>query len=137
MHGFINGRRRRRQSARRYFSNDGRRLAAIRAVTGAERYLAGQASSYAAAAESCGSCVAYVKAAAAIATAKDWRLMDRVLSGQVPLLVAGGRVKDVAKLIAAFSAASAADRVAFAKAIGPTVLFDDTLAPAVDGEVVV
>jgi NAD(P)H-nitrite reductase large subunit len=103
----------------------------VRAVTAAKLYLTGQAPSVAAAALSCGSCIAYVQAALVLLKSENVAMLERVLCGQVPLLVAAKQLKQVAALVDAYRAAAAVDRVAFARAVGPTVLFDDTLVPAI------
>jgi hypothetical protein len=61
----------------------------------------------------------------------DVTLIADVLAGRVGLLGAARRVKQVTQLIVAYRKATAADRVAFARTIGPTALFDDTLVPAI------
>jgi hypothetical protein len=120
---------RRRQSARRHFKN-GRRSAAVRAFTGAQLLRSKIAPSVAAAAERTGSTRSYVQAALAILAAENTSLIAGVINGGVPLLAAAREVKRLGTLVSAYRAASAADRVAFAKAVGPTVLFDSTLVPA-------
>jgi hypothetical protein len=132
MHGLFNGYRRHRQSARRHFLRNGERAAALRALTGARLYLTKQVSSYAAAAECCGSNRLYVKAAVTVLTAENPALRGRVLRGWIPLMEAARQVEQVATLVRAYRAASAADRVEFAKIVGPTVLFDTALVPAID-----
>jgi hypothetical protein len=57
-------------------------------------------------------------------------MLERALHGQMPLLVAAKQMKRVADLVDAYRTAGAADRVAFAKAIGPAVLFDGAVALA-------
>jgi len=79
----------------------------------------------------CGSCPQYVEAALVLTNSGDAELLRDVLSGHIGLLEAARRVKPVARLIAAYREATVADRVAFARAIGPTVLFDDALVPAI------
>ena len=135
MHGVITKRRSRRQqrrrhrSSRRYFDH-GQRLAALRALTAASLRLNGAFSSQAQAAAACGSGVVYVRAAVAILRSEDASVRDEVLTGQLPLLAAAALVEKRAAIVAAYRQATAADRIAFAKAIGPTVLFDNDLVPA-------
>jgi hypothetical protein len=119
------------RSARRHFQG-GLRAAVIRAVTAAQIHLE-HGKSLADAALRCGSNPHYVHAAVIVLQSEDKALLHRVLSGDVSLLAAAKQVQQVAKLVAAHRKASAADRVAYARTIGPTVLFDDMLVPAIDG----
>jgi len=121
--------RHRRQSARRHFRN-GHRAAAVRAFTAAGLVISGRAPTIMMAAERCGSCPAYVQAAITILRSENKGLFVDVIKGRVPLLVAAREVKRLAALVAAYRAGSAADRVGFAKIIGPTTLFDSSLVPA-------
>ena len=132
VHGLDNGAHRRRQSRRPYRRQlrSGRRLAVVRAFTAARLYLAGAAPSLAAAAESCGSTTVYVRHAVILLRSENRSLCDAALGGRVPLHVAAQQLKRLGELVAAYRQASAADRVAFAKAIGPNVLFDTSLVPA-------
>jgi hypothetical protein len=82
------------------------------------------------AALSCGSCVSYVRAAVSLLASENTTMLEQALRGQMPLLAAAAQMKRIAKLVNAYRAASAADRVAFARTIGPTTLFDGTLVPA-------
>jgi hypothetical protein len=109
---------------------DGHRLAALRAVTAAHGYLNGQFSSLATAALYCGSCRAYVRAATVLLRAENLVMVEQVSRGQMPLLAAARQLKQIANLVNAYRTAGAADRVAFAKTIGPTTLFDSALVPA-------
>jgi hypothetical protein len=129
MSHLANGTRRRRQSARRHFRN-GHRAAVVRATTAARLYLDGRAPSLAAAAEACGSNITYVRAAIILIQGENTVLMRRVLAGEYPLLAAARDMQKLAELIAAFRRAPSATRVAFARTVGPTTLFDGTLVPA-------
>jgi hypothetical protein len=129
MQGSLRTTRRKRQSPRRQFKN-GRRNAAVRAFTGAQLVRGKIAPTVAAAAERCGSTPAYVQAALAILAAENTSLVADVVNGRVPLLATAREVKRLGELVAAYRKASAADRVAFARAVGPTVLFDTSLVPA-------
>jgi hypothetical protein len=100
-------------------------------VTAAKLYLSGQASNLDVAALSCGSCVTYVQAAVTLIKAENATMLERALRGQMPLQAAAKQVKQIANLVDAYRTASAADRVAFAKTIGPTTLFDSALVPAI------
>jgi len=53
-----------------------------------------------------------------------------VLEGRTPLPAAAKAIEQLADLVHAYRKASAGARVAFAKAVGPTVLFDTSLVPA-------
>jgi hypothetical protein len=118
----------RRQSGPRF--RDGYCTAAIRALTGAGLVISGKAPSYRVAALRCGSTVSYIAAAVTILRAENRTLLAKVAKGEVALLAAAREVKRLGALVTAYRQASAADRVAFAKAVGPTVLFDTTLIPA-------
>jgi hypothetical protein len=121
--------RRHRQSARRHFRN-GHRAAALRAITAGGLYLSKAAPSIAAAAERCGSNRLYVKAAIVLLQSENMTLRTNVLEGTTPLQGAAKAIKQLGALVHAYRRASAADRVAFAKTVGPTVLFDTSLVPA-------
>jgi hypothetical protein len=121
--------RRCRQSARRHFRN-GRRSAAVRAFTAAALVIQGVTPTIAAAAERCGSCPAYVQAAIALLQSENQGLFTDVIHGRIPLLAAAREVRRLSALVTAYRQASAADRVAFAKTIGPSTLFDSSLVPA-------
>jgi hypothetical protein len=120
--------RHRRQSLPRF--RDGYCTAAIRALTGAGLVISGKAPSYRVAALRCGSTVTYIGAAVTLLRSENHSLMAKVAKGQMPLLAAAQQTKRLAKVVSAFRQATAADRVAFAKTIGPSILFDHTLVPA-------
>jgi hypothetical protein len=103
----------------------------MRAFTAASLYLNGDAPSIELAAVLCGSCAPYVRAAVPILQAGDSTLKQAVVTGEVSLLAAGEQVKHLSDLVTPFDAASADDRVAFARAIGPARLFDEVVVPAV------
>jgi len=109
---------------------NGRRNAAVRAFTGAQIIRSGIAPSVEAAAERTGSTRSYVQAALAILAAENTSLIADVINGRVPLLAAAREVQRLGALVSAYRQASAADRVAFARVVGPTVLFDTSLVPA-------
>lgn len=121
---------RHRVRRRRHRVRNGRRLAAVRALTAARLCRNGAFSSVVAAAEACGSNRIYVAAMLEIVAAENTALLNDIIGGNIPVLTAAAQVKQLSKLIAAFRTASADDRVAFARTIGPTVLFDNTLVPA-------
>ena len=108
----------------------GQCAAARRALIAAQLYLDGKVPNLTAAALSCGSCVVYVRAAVTLIQSENLVLLERVRRGHIPLLAAAKQVKQVAALVDAYRSAGAADRVMFAKAIGPTTLFDSALVPA-------
>jgi hypothetical protein len=118
------------RSARRHFRHR-QRAAVIRACTAARLYLIGEFPSLEAAAVGCGSNIQYVRAAVVLLEAENATLFQQVLRGDISLLAAARQARQVGKLVAAYRKASAADRVAFAKAIGPTTLFDTALVPAI------
>jgi hypothetical protein len=124
-----NGMRRRgRQSARRRFDH-GCRLAALRAITAARLHLK-HGMKVKMAARACGSNTGYVTAAAILLRSENSTLIEKVLHGDVSILDAAHEVQRLGDLVAAYRQASASDHVAFAKAIGPTCLFDSSLVPA-------
>ena len=108
----------------------GQCMAALRATTAARIYLDGRASSLTAAALGCGSSRTYVQAAVVLLQSENLVMLERVLRGNVPLLVAAKQLKQIAALVDAYRAAGAADRVEFARTIGPTTLFDGAVALA-------
>ena len=120
---------RRYRSARRHFRGN-QCAAALRAFTGAELLLAGKVKSLAEAAAACGSNPAYVAGAITILHAEDALLVERVRTGKVSLLTAARSAMGAAKLVAAWRTASAADRVALARTVGPSILFDSVVVPA-------
>jgi hypothetical protein len=109
----------------------GQCAAAVRATTAAKLYLAGQVPSVAAAALGCGAYVAYTRAAVILLQSENATMLERVLRGHIPLSTAAQQLKQVAALVDAYRAAAAVERVAFARAVGPTVLFDNMLVPAI------
>lgn len=129
MKSSVNGRRARRQR-RRPRDRDGYRLAAIRGLTGARLVLKGECPTLRAAAMRCGSCIPYVQGGLALLQSENVSLLVKVAKGEVPLLAAARETRRLGALVAAYRAASASDRVAFARAVGPTTLFDNSLVPA-------
>ncbi len=127
MHGFHNGTRRRRQSARRHFRS-GQRAAALRALTGAKLYLSGTVSTLAAAAASCGSNIIYIQAAITLIKSEDQALLNRVLAGTVPLLAAAAQVQRVAQLVAAYRGALPQDLAELGARVGPGEIWDRIIA---------
>jgi iron only hydrogenase large subunit-like protein len=100
-------------------------------VTAAGLYLDNLVPSLAVAALCCGSCITYIQAAIILLQSENETMLERALRGRMPLVAAAKQVKQVANLVTAYRTASATDRVAFAKTVGPTALFDSTLAPAI------
>lgn len=124
-----NKKKKKRYRPRHRRMRKGRCAAAVRALTAARLYLDGQVPSLAAAALCCGSCRAYVQAALILIKSENMTLIERVRRGHVPLPTAAKQMKQLADLVNAYRTAGAADRVAFAKTIGPTTLFDSALVP--------
>lgn len=122
--------RRRQSHRRRRQVRHGRRLAAVRAYFAAHAYLERRVPSLTAAAESCGASLHYVQAMIVLVKAENTSLLKRVLAGEVPVLAAAKQTKQLARLVDAYRNASADEKVAFARAVGPTTLFDDSLIPA-------
>jgi hypothetical protein len=120
----------RRQSAaalyrRRRHMRNGVRAAALRAVTAGRLYIAGTVPNLLKAAESCGSNVAYVRAAIVLLRSENSALLDRVLRGHVPLLAAANQVERLVSLIRAYRRTSEQDHVASFRMLGPERVFDE------------
>ena len=98
MHGLVTSghRLRQRQSARRRFRH-GQRAAAVRAFTGARLYLNCAVPTLAAAADSTGSCPAYIQAAIILLKADNASLTAEVLAGRVSILQAAAQVRRVVR----------------------------------------
>jgi hypothetical protein len=118
------------RSPRRHFRGR-ERAAVIRAFTAARLYLSGTSPTLVAAATACGSCPQYVRAAVTLIEAENAALVNCVLVGNVSLLEAARDAQRLAGLIKAYKTANAADHIAFARAIGPTNIFDSVVAPAI------
>ena len=135
MHGFSNGRKRKQQPRRRWHRYFGgkNRAAALRGFMAA-RVVLGlpiPRTTIAAAAMCCGSNVTYVRAALAVLKTEDPALQQQVLEGCCSLLATAAEVRNRSALIDAYRTASTADRIAFAKAVGADMLFDNVVVPAV------
>ena len=135
MHGLIRGSRRHRQSARAHFRR-GQRMAAKRAFTAARMHRSSNMSLQEAA-ESCGSNITYVAAAVRLLKSEDQSLVSAVIRGFVPILAAAKQARQLGELVAAYRSATASDRIAFAKVVGPDTIFDTVLVPAEGGTVTV
>ena len=134
MHGYLGAStkrsRRPRQSPRRQFRG-GQRAALLRAWT-AVRLRNGKPiprPTLTEAAILCGS-VPYIAALELVVQYDDPRLIDQILRGKIPLMVAANLLRKRGKLVKAFRKASPKDRVAAARVIGPDRIFDEMLAPA-------
>ena len=129
MHGLVTSghRLRQRQSARRRFRH-GQRAAAVRAFTGARLYLNCAVPTLAAAADSTGSCPAYIQAAVILLKADNASLTAEVLGGRVSLLQAAAQVRRMVDLVTAYKLAQDPDRVAFARACGIETIFNTLVA---------
>jgi hypothetical protein len=79
----------------------------------------------------CRSNVTYVRAAVTLLRAQDAALTDRVNDGDVRLLDAAASVRRRVKLVEAFRDAAPDDLAAFARTIGPGVLFDSAISPVI------
>jgi hypothetical protein len=125
MHGLVTSghRLRQRQSERRRFRH-GQRAAAVRAFTGARLYLNCAVPTLAAAADSTGSCPAYIQAAIILLKADNASLTAEVLAGRVSLLQAAAQVRRMVDLVTAYKLAQDPDRVAFARACGVERIFN-------------
>jgi hypothetical protein len=119
--------RRHYRSSRRQFRGDQRR-AVIRALTAARLYLSGAIPTLAAAAEACGSNVAYVQAAIILLKADNASLVHDVRAGKVPILQAAREAERLVNLITAYREAKDPDRIAFARACGVETIFNTLVA---------
>jgi hypothetical protein len=117
MHGLLTNPRQHRQSARRRFRH-GQRAAAVRAFTAARLYTNNAVPTLVAAAESCGSNVAYIQAAIILLKADNTSLVAEVLAGRVSILQAAREAKRMVSLVTAYREAKDPGRVAFARACG-------------------
>jgi hypothetical protein len=72
----------------------------------------------------------YVAAAVVVLMTEDVALLNSVLAGELPLLEAAKMARKRAGLVSAFRSASPQDRIAFAKVVGPDVVFDEVVCPA-------
>ena len=115
--------RRTRRSARRHFRH-GQCAAVLRAITAAKLYSTGGITTLEKAAESCGSNISYVRAAIVLLKAENVTLLNRVLSGDAPLVGAAQQAQRMADLISAYRSANYADRVAFVRTCGTDAIFD-------------
>jgi hypothetical protein len=102
----------------------GQRRAVNRALTAARLYLNKAVPTLEAAAEACGSNVAYVQAAIILLKANNESLVQDVRIGRVPILGAAREAQRLVKLISAYRGAKDPDRVAFARACGAEAIFD-------------
>jgi hypothetical protein len=82
----------------------------------------------AAAADSTGSCPAYVQAAVVLLKADNASLTAEVLDGRVSLLQAAAQVRRMVDLVTAYKLAQDPDRVAFARACGIETIFNTLVA---------
>jgi hypothetical protein len=95
-----------RQSSRRRFRN-GVCAAALRAMTAGQMYLSeGGNITLEEMAARCGSNVAYVRAAVVLIKAGDLILIDRVMSGNIPILTAARLVEPLVMLLTGHAKAS-------------------------------
>jgi hypothetical protein len=111
------------QSARRHFRH-GKRAAVVRAFTAARLYINNAVPTLEAAAEACGSNVAYVQAALILMRAENASLVHDVLAGRVSILQAAREAQRLANLITAYREAKDPDRIAFVHACGAEAIFD-------------
>jgi hypothetical protein len=77
-----------------------------------------------------GVAIRYVNAAVAVLKAENPELLVAVLTGRVPLPVAGKEARKRGDLIEAYRKAAPTDRIALVRAIGPTKLWDEAITPA-------
>jgi len=122
-------RSRRYRSARRHFE-DGNRRAVKRAFIAAGLYTRGNVPTLRAAAESCAVAVNYVRAAIVIRAVRDPSLEQAVIRGEVQLFAAAEAMKPLADLMTAATFADSHVKVAFTKAVGPAIVWDDFIVPA-------
>jgi hypothetical protein len=125
----LESRRKKRRPYRKQVQH-GIRLAVLRANTAAQLCMRGKYCSLKGAARACGSTVPYVAAALIVIKSEDIVVQQRLLTGQLSLLETARRLRQQAALIGAYRGASATDRIKFAVVIGPTNLFENSVAPA-------
>ena len=135
MHGFIGPSPKRstrhRQSPLRQHRG-GQRAAYLRAWTAA-RLRSGEPiprPTLTEAAILCGSSVPYIAALELVLQHDDPRLVDQILRGKIPLMVAAGLLRKRGNLVKSFRQASPKDRVDAARVLGPERIFDEVLVPA-------
>jgi len=102
--------------------------AALKAFVAAGLYLKGKVKTLQEAADDCGANVSYVAAAVVVLKSGDLSLEKMVLDGITPMLVAAAWVKPAVQMTEAFKRGSAQQRVMFAQAVRPEVLFDTVTA---------
>jgi hypothetical protein len=120
-----NGKHRRRRHHR---MRNGCRLAALRAYTGAKLVI-DQGVDPIEAAAMCGSCEGYIRALVAIIKSGDATLLNKVLSGRVPVMAAAAQVRGLATLITTFALVSNKTKAMFGEKVGIDNLFDTAIAP--------
>ena len=118
------------KSARKHFAGN-ERAAAVRAFTAARLLLAGMVPNIKMAAVCCGSNTAYVAAALVLIRSENQDLIYKVRRGFWPLLETAQAVRPATKLVTAYRAATAADRLKFAKTVGVAELWDNTIVPVI------
>jgi hypothetical protein len=114
-----------------------RHAAPFKAICAAKQLLIGAIKTKRTAARVFGTTVIYVTAAITVIQAEDDQLLERVLNGGICLLKAAADVEARANLLAAYRAASLADRAAVYKIVHPEIVFDRPVGPAVDDDDVV
>jgi len=111
------------RSSKRHFHH-GERRAVVRALTAARLYINNEVPTLEAAAESCGSCVAYVRAVIILRRAENADLVQDVVAGRIAILRAAREAQRLANLVTAYREAGNPDRVAFARTCGIEAIFD-------------
>src|SRR5262245_43629196 len=100
---YVSSSRRKKKYRRRHRRMRAEQCAAVvRALTAAKLYVEGAAPSFAAAAVMCGSCSQYVEAALALTKSGDAGLLRDVLRGNISLLAAVRRVRELTALLDAY-----------------------------------
>jgi hypothetical protein len=137
MHGLIPatrvaGQRSTSSRRQRHQIRKGSRRAAVQALAGARLWLGAPIPlpTQAEAAVMTGSTRTYVQAAAVVIEHGDVTLIARVEAGHESLLQAAERVKNRVKLVRAFRTASPADLKDVGRSIGPELIFDRVVSPA-------
>jgi hypothetical protein len=135
VHGFISKASKRstrsRQSPHRQFKG-GQRAALLRAWTAA-RIRKGEwipKPTLVEAAILCGSSVPYIAAVELVMQHDDPRLVDQILRGKIPLLMAADLLRKRTNIVKSFRRGSVEDRIDAARVIGPERIFDEMLVPA-------
>ena len=111
---------------------NGQRAAALKAIAAAKFYLRGDYPTIEIATESHGVCIGYVRAAEVLLRAGNKTVIDRVLSGKLPLLAAADELRRMVELVEAYRNARPQDLARAARVVGAETLFSTMVEPAME-----